>query len=150
MEEGPLHLAVEPLLEVQVRTGRAAAGADQADHVALVDPLARDRPELVEVGVERGVPAAVVDHDVPAVAAPAQVGDGGDDARRRGERGLAEVGVAVEVRGVGARAVVRAGAAGPLLAARERHLVVGNRYGVRGRGDGEPGRGREEQDAAPS
>ena len=32
-------LAVEPLLEVQVRSGRAAGGAEEADGLALVDGL---------------------------------------------------------------------------------------------------------------
>ena len=53
---------------MQVRAGRTAGGADQADHIALPDPLARADRDPGQVGIARLYSAAVIDRDQQPIA----------------------------------------------------------------------------------
>src|SRR2546430_9225247 len=82
--------AVPADLEVQVRPGREAAGAEAADLLAGDDGLGAAKRGGVQVPVERRQPTAVVDHHVEPVATWVQgrardAGGGRPD--RRGPRG---------------------------------------------------------------
>ena len=73
--DGPV---VQPHLEMQMRAGGAAGGADIADDLALADAhaLADAARDAALVGVERHVAIVVADHDGAAIAAaPGGVGD---------------------------------------------------------------------------
>jgi len=61
-------LVVDPQLEVQVRPGRVARGALEADRLALGDGVAHLDERPVQVPVQRGQPALVLEHHVVAVA----------------------------------------------------------------------------------
>src|SRR5690606_39616092 len=118
VEDDPDHLAVDPLLVVEVRPGGAAGAADLADAGPGLH-LVADRDRLgLQVGVEGGDALAVVDHDVLAVAGVAPVGHGGDGARGAGQHVLALGAGALEVDGE-LGVVVLAGVGVPHLAAVE-------------------------------
>ena len=102
-------LAVETFLEVQVWTRGVAGVADEADQASLVDGLADPDVDALEVGVERRLAVAVVDDDVPAVAAGAVGHRGRHHAGGGRHDGVADVVGTVPVDRVGARAVARRG-----------------------------------------
>lgn len=78
--------AVDADLEVEVGAGGVAGGADVANHLALAHARAAGDGEGAHVRIERHAAAAVVYHDVVAVAV-AVVGDDGSDAAVGGEYG---------------------------------------------------------------
>src|SRR3954469_4690129 len=81
-------VAVDSHLEVEVRPGGVAGGADVADYLALGDLLAAADGDARLVAVCRRDPAAVVDHREVAVALhPAAVDDDAGRGRMDGRSG---------------------------------------------------------------
>src|SRR6478672_13079626 len=122
--------AVDAELEVQVRAGGPARGADRADALALLDALALAHVDAAQVGVGRGARAVVLDlHHVAVAVLHAgeldhAVADGAY--RRAGGRGVVDAEVAAPFlqdrmhaqreAGGDARERERAGEEGALLA----------------------------------
>jgi len=80
-------LAMDPHLEVEVRSGSPAGHANVSDHLALLDVLAGRYAHSAQVSVVGRDPTAVVESDLVAVAVLRRVGPQDHAVGRSGDRG---------------------------------------------------------------